>query len=518
MSLLRLLGHTNVPADPDDSPSGDAGAVTANAHVDLDITAPYPRPQAFTDAPAIDPTDDGSVVAVRGDATPGVFAAPPSPQAEAGGRSDLAREHDALCAELEIAHTALASLAGELRDARDGLVATKASLSTSNAKQQRVELDIDGRQREAAALQADVVARSTQVASLADQADALRREIDYLNAHRKTVSNDLSVERATLTTTRDEVMTQLAKAEQLRSAATRSEIDASLHRIAADESLRVAEAARTQHAETVTAISTSRAMLTALASQAEAQTAEITRLGRQRSEAAIELGLFEDSLRARVVPLEAQIEELHRQHHETLEGLRWATAERTAVQEQLDHLIGTEDEVRLQGARIARDHLAGEISSLTVDRDDAERQRDAARVELRQLRASAEEILLRRMELGVVCDQLTASAAELHVQVADKDAQLQGLVNTIQAVRRECDELAARRQAADAALATAHEQFVTVCEQAAHEQKRAARRWESIDREVAKRVADELEELRTMSRWRRPRARRAARRAGEAAR
>ena len=156
---------------------------------------------------------------------------------------DLPSEQNFLLAEMDLTRDALNDLGTELRDKKQDLIASQSELTSKKNEVEQASLQIAVQSHELFAVETDIVAQRGHVAIMADQSNALRREIEYLLTHHASLTENLISERAALNALREEVAIQLARAEQLQSALTRSEVDAAQQRIIADEAIRQAEAA-----------------------------------------------------------------------------------------------------------------------------------------------------------------------------------------------------------------------------------------------------------------------------------
>ena len=341
---------------------------------------------------------------------------------------DLPSEQNFLLAEIDLARDALHDLGTELRDKQQDLIASQTELTTKKNEIEQVSLQIAVQSHELFAVETDIATQRGQVTIMTDQADSLRREIEYLLAHHSSLNENLKSERAALNSLREEVAVQLARAEQLQSALTRSEVDASQQRIIADEAVRQAEAATLKLDELTSSITTTRQVLAQIVNEVESRKLEINQLDKRRAEKATELAEFEENLTTRLMLLEEEVAATQKMRHDATLALEKVQAERSAVLSELGNLTRSDVHPQLEALRISRDYLESEIhtleSSKTAVQTDAaalqskyeemvefiattESQKDA-------LEASLDSLVSKIEVLTVEHSQLEATISELH--------------------------------------------------------------------------------------------------------
>jgi len=277
---------------------------------------------------------------------------------------DLPSEQNFLLAEMDLTRDALNDLGTELRDKKQDLIASQSELTSKKNEVEQASLQIAVQSHELFAVETDIVAQRGHVAIMADQSNALRREIEYLLAHHASLTENLTSERAALNALREEVAIQLARAEQLQSALTRSEVDAAQQRIIADEAIRQAEAATVRLNESTTAITTTRQILAQVVNEVENRKLAIKQLDTRRAEKEAEAAEFEVNLTTRLLILEEEVAATQKMRHEATLSLEKVQAERGAVLSELGNLIGSDNDSQVEALRISRDYLQTELQEL----------------------------------------------------------------------------------------------------------------------------------------------------------
>lgn len=368
---------------------------------------------------------------------------------------DLPSEQNFLIAEMDLTRDALNDLGTELRDKKQDLIASQSELTSKKNEVEQASLQIAVQSHELFAVETDIVAQRGYVAIMADQSNALRREIEYLLAHHASLTENLTSERAALNALREEVAIQLARAEQLQSALTRSEVDAAQQRIIADEAIRQAEAATVRLNESTTAITTTRQILAQVVNEVESRKLEIKELDTRRAEKAAEAAEFEVSLTTRLMLLEEEVAATQKIRHEATLSLENVQAERSAVLSELSNLIGSDSDSRVEALRISRDYLETELRLLELSKNEietdtagiqdkyAEMLEFIATTESRKgaLEATLETLASRIEESTVQHDQLEANIFELQEKKHDAEQLMRTLDESLVTHRSHRDEL-----------------------------------------------------------------------------
>ncbi len=368
---------------------------------------------------------------------------------------DLPSEQNFLLAEMDLTRDALNDLGTELRDKKQDLIASQSELTSKKNEVEQASLQIAVQSHELFAVETDIVAQRGHVAIMADQSDALRREIEYLLAHHASLTENLTSERAALNALREEVAIQLARAEQLQSALTRSEVDAAQQRIIADEAIRQAEAATVRLNESTTAITTTRQILAQVVNEVENRKLGIKQLDTRRAEKAAEAAEFEENLTTRLLILEEEVAATQKMRHEATLSLEKVQAERGAVLSELGNLIGSDSDSQVEALRISRDYLQTELQELESSKNairlDVEGIQDKyaemlefiATTESRKgaLEATLETLVSKIEESTVQHDQLEANIFELQEKKHDAEQLMRTLDESLITHRSHRDEL-----------------------------------------------------------------------------
>ncbi len=368
---------------------------------------------------------------------------------------DLPSEQNFLLAEMDLTRDALNDLGTELRDKKQDLIASQSELTSKKNEVEQASLQIAVQSHELFAVETDIVAQRGHVAIMADQSDALRREIEYLLAHHASLTENLTSERAALNALREEVAIQLARAEQLQSALTRSEVDAAQQRIIADEAIRQAEAATVRLNESTTAITTTRQILAQVVNEVENRKLGIKQLDTRRAEKAAEAAEFEENLTTRLLILEEEVAATQKMRHEATLSLEKVQAERGAVLSELGNLIGSDNDSQLEALRISRDYLQTELQELESSKNairlDVEGIQDKyaemlefiATTESQKgaLEATLETLASKIEESTVQHDQLEANIFELQEKKHDAEQLMRTLDESLITHRSHRDEL-----------------------------------------------------------------------------
>ena len=368
---------------------------------------------------------------------------------------DLPSEQNFLLAEMDLTRDALNDLGTELRDKKQDLIASQSELTLKKNEVEQASLQIAVQSHELFAVETDIVAQRGHVAIMADQSDALRREIEYLLAHHASLTENLTSERAALNALREEVAIQFSRAEQLQSALTRSEVDAAQQRIIADEAIRQAEAATVRLNESTSAITTTRQILAQVMNEVENRKLEIKELDTRRASKAAEAAEFEVSLTTRLLILEEEVAATQKIRHDATLSLENVQAERSAVLSELGNLIGSGNDSQVEALRISRDYLQTELQELESSKNAI--QMDAAGIqeqydEMLEFIATTEsrkgalettlETLASKIEESTIeHDQLEANIFELQEKKHDAEQLMRTLDESLITHRSHRDEL-----------------------------------------------------------------------------
>ena len=368
---------------------------------------------------------------------------------------DLPSEQNFLLAEIDLTRDALNDLGTELRDRKQDLIASQSELTLRKNEVEQSSLQISVQSHELFAVETDIVAQRGHVAIMADQSDALRREIEYLLAHHASLTENLVGERAALNAVREEVSIQLARAEQLQSALTRSEVDAAQQRMIAAEAIRQAEAATARLNESTSAITTTRQILAQVVNEVEDRKLEIRELDTRRAEKSAEAAEFEVNLTSRLLLLESEVAATQKIRHDATLSLENIQAERSAVLSELGNLTGSDNDPQIEALRISRDYLETELlhleqSKTAIQIDTAEIQEKyeemvefIAKIDSQKnaLEASLELLVSKIEVLTVEHDQLEANIFELQEKKHDAEQLMKTLDESLVAHRSHREEL-----------------------------------------------------------------------------
>jgi chromosome segregation ATPase len=401
---------------------------------------------------------------------------------------NLPEEKRLLVSEMEMVRGSLSDLNSELRETHEDVAASNTALATTRDQLERAGLDVAVQTHELFAIETEISAHRGQIAIMIDQADALRREIEYLLTHHSSLTENLNAERAALQTLREETAIQITRNEQMQSSLTRAEIDASQQRAIAAEAIRSADAAQLRLNETVTAITNTRKMLAELMNEVENRKEELALLDQRRTDKAAEAAEFEKTLTARLLLLEQEIATTQALRHDVTLTLEKAQAERSAVRSEMEQLTGTAADSQLEASRIARDYLAIELDHLQSEKIVAATRNDELNLEFHEMKIFVEDVSLRRADLQLEISQLEEHVAELQIKQTGAQEAVNSLSKTADAYEAQREELRRIQRKIDA-------------RQIELEDLRA-----DIDFEVSERVAQRLVDILAL----RPRARKKA--------
>ena len=395
-------------------------------------------------------------------------------------KPDLSLEKNYLIAEIEMAKDSLTDIADELRLTQQNLAASSASLASKRDDIEKVGLEMAVQSHELFAVETDLVAQRGNVAIMSDQADSLRREIEYLLKNHASLTESLVSERAALQIVRDEVTIQVAKAEQIQSALTRAEVDAAHQRTLADDAIRLAEAAHAKLNEIVAETANSREILIEVKNEIENRNQELLRLDAQRAEKAKQTAEYQNSLAERSLVLEAELERLQQLQREVLATLERARAERTAVHEELEKITNLGNDPQIEILRISRDVLTTELAGIEAAKQKAVAEIEASRSAIEGTRQAAAEL-----EAGLATTQRQyevsrAKVIEIQEKQLDAEQQLYTLEDRLSAFQKERDQLIQF----EAELARRSEQLDQI--------------EKNFEAEVSRRIAEQLDQLSAM--------------------
>jgi chromosome segregation ATPase len=343
---------------------------------------------------------------------------------------NLPEEKRLLVSEMEMVRGSLSDLNSELRETHEDIATSHSALASTRDQLERAGLDVAVQTHELFAVETEIAAHRGQIAIMVDQADAIRREIEYLLTHHSSLTENLNAERAALQALREETAIQLTRNEQMQSSLTRAEIDASQQRATADEAIRTADAAQSRLNETVTAITNTRKMLAELMNEVEHRKEEIARLDQRRADKATEAAEFETTLTSRLLLLEQEISTTQALRHDVTLMLEKAQAERSAVRSEMEHLTGLPADSQLEANRIARDYLAIELDHLQSEKALATTRNDELNAEFHEMKVFIEDVRSRRSELEQDISALEEQVVELQAKQTNAQEAVSSLSKT----------------------------------------------------------------------------------------
>jgi chromosome segregation ATPase len=354
---------------------------------------------------------------------------------------NLPEEKRLLVSEMEMVRGSLSDLNSELRETHEDIATSHSALASTRDQLERAGLDVAVQTHELFAVETEIAAHRGQIAIMVDQADAIRREIEYLLTHHSSLTENLNAERAALQALREETAIQLTRNEQMQSSLTRAEIDASQQRATADEAIRTADAAQSRLNETVTAITNTRKMLAELMNEVEHRKEEIARLDQRRADKATEAAEFETTLTSRLLLLEQEISTTQALRHDVTLMLEKAQAERSAVRSEMEHLTGLPADSQLEANRIARDYLAIELDHLQSEKALATTRNDELNSEFHEMKVFIEDVRSRRSELEQDISALEEQVVELQAKQTNAQDAVSSLSKTAAMYENQREEL-----------------------------------------------------------------------------
>ena len=411
------------------------------------------------------------------------FSMTPISKAHEGGNLsavDLPNEKNYLIAEIEMAKDSLTDLAGELRQTQQNLLTTNASLVSKRDDAEKIGLEMAVHSHELFAIETDLTTQRGNVAVMVDQADSLRREIEYLMEHHASLTQTLVNERAALQVVRDEMTLQVARVEQIQSALTRAEIDASHQRTLSDEAIRLAEAAHARLNEIIAETTNSQQILKEVKNEVTNRKQELIRLDIQRAEKAKETAEYEETLTARSSVLQRELETMQQMQREVLATLERARAERTIIHAELAKLADLGKDPQVEILRISRDFLTVELAEIEGAKVRTANETEAIRSTIEESMQSAAEFEQRRAAAQQQFEQIRAKVIEIQEKEIDAQLALNGLEDKISAFQKERVEL------------------VRFEEELTERAKELDRTQSDFESEVAKRISAHLDELSAM--------------------
>lgn len=423
-------------------------------------------------------SEQGSIDLVKNN-----FSISPSQIAREVGKSatsDLSGEKNYLIAEIEMAKDSLTDIADELRLTQQNLVASSASLASKRDDIEKVGLEMAVQSHELFAVETDLVAQRGNVAIMSDQADALRREIEYLLKNHASLTQSLVSERTALQIVRDEVTIQVAKAEQIQSALTRAEVDAAHQRTLSDDAIRLAEAAHAKLNEIVAETTNSREILIEVKNEIENRNQQLLGLDAQHAEKAKQTTEYQTSLAERSLVLEAELEKLQQMQREVLATLERARAERTAVHDELEKLANLGKDPQIEIFRISRDMLTIELAEIEAAKQKTVAEIEANRSAIEMTRQAATEL---EAGLATTRRQYEASRAKV-IEIQEKQLDAEQQLNTLE------DRLSAFQKERD--------QLIQFEVELAHRSEQLDQIESNFEAEVARRIAEQLDQLSAM--------------------
>lgn len=393
-----------------------------------------------------------------------------------------------LYAELELVHGTLAQLSGQLRTVKSEFLSQHDQLNEVRREYSATSQELVSYRNEIVTMKSELSIRQSQVAVLADQVSVLHRELEYLEAHRATLTKDLETEHSAVRAAQNEVSFQLSTAEQMRSAVDRAEIEHSMQRAATEELEAQAAAAEHSLQHTRNALVIAQESLAALETVVAERGREVSRLEQQRSRMKSEVERFEHAMVARLEPLKNELSELHDRHEEAHASLNAVIAERRMLIATQDALVTAEEASEFSEARLIRDHLHRDSLMMRAAHD--------------QVEAELNEILA---ELAVVREQTDheeARRAQLHAYGLARSQELEARYEELSERNR---ELQAQNLLAGNLLEAAHTELDSVTEATAAEHSRLDERLKKIELEISRKLETRWHELVSLPRSERKR-------------
>ena len=372
------------------------------------------------------------------------FSVNPISKAHEGGNLsavDLPTEKNYLIAEIEMAKDSLTDVADELRETQKNLQTSNASLVSKREDVEKIGLEMAVQSHELFAVETDLAAQRGNVAVMVDQADSLRREIEYLMKHHASLTETLVNERASLQVVRDEMTLQVARAEQIQSALTRAEIDASHQRSLSDEAIRLAEAAHGRLNEIIAETTNSQQILNEVKTEVTNRKQELIRLDIQRADKAKEIAEYEETLTARSAVLQGELESMQQMQREVLATLERARAERSLIHAELAALADTGKDPQIEILRISRDFLTVELAEIEGAKARILKETGLINSRIEESRELAAEFEMSRAKAQQQFDQVRAKVIEIQEKELDAQLALNSLEDKVSAFQKQRDEL-----------------------------------------------------------------------------
>lgn len=372
------------------------------------------------------------------------FSMQPISKAHEGGNLsavDLPNEKNYLIAEIEMAKDSLTDLADELRQTQQNILTSNASLVSKREDVEKIGLEMAVQSHELFAIETDLTAQRGNVAVMSDQADSLRREIEYLMKHHASLTETLVNERASLQVVRDEMTLQVARAEQIQSALTRAEIDASHQRSLSDEAIRLAEAAHARLNEVIAETTNSQQILNEVKSEVSNRKQELIRLDIQRAEKAKETAEYEETLTARSLVLQGELETMQQMQREVLATLERARAERTVIHAELEKLADLGKDPQIEILRISRDFLTIELAEIEGAKARTIKETEAMRSTIEESRQSVADFETSRATAQRQYEEARAKVIDMKEKQIDAQQALNDLEDKVVAFEKKRDDL-----------------------------------------------------------------------------
>jgi len=354
---------------------------------------------------------------------------------------NLPEEKRLLISEMEMVRGSLFDLNSELRETHEVVTSSNSELATTRAQLERVGLDVAVQTHELFSIETEIFAHRGQIAIMVDQADALRREIEYLLTHHSSLTENLNSERASLQTLREETAMQIARNEQMQSSLTRAEIDVARQRAIAAEANHSAEKAQYQLKDTVIALAKTRKLLAEVMNQIEDRKEEILDLDRRRTEKASEVAEFEKSLTSRLLVLEQEIATTQTLRHDVTLMLEKAQAERAAVRSEMEQLTGDTSHKQLEVSRITRDYLAIELDRLESQKISATTRIGELDSQFHEMKEFVDDVNNQRAELELDISRLEKHVSELENKRSSAQNAVDSLEKTADTYETQIEEL-----------------------------------------------------------------------------
>ncbi len=486
MSLFKILGNKAPETPVDREPPVTAPDITA-----ADITRQMERVEPAAMPDALRPEATGLLDQVASQLPQ------PTTARTIEADLDLARET------LNQLNSQLASTMRQFEDSSSSLLELRSEreLSTLGVEASRTELSV---------VDAHLHMRSAELDALTERIALATREFDLVTAQRHQVVSDIAVEQSNLEAARHEVSLQLSNLEQVRAAATRAEVDASIFRVEAAESVQRAEQAKLALADIEDAITLKEDLLLSIDESLRQRQHALVELDEALTRARNNLESYEASLRARVSPLETQVARLREEHREALSALQRVEAERTHMIGALEHSTGNDEDPSIAASRIAGEFLGDSMAKLQQELNRCALELDRLTVESVELATNNEAAQQRCTLLAAEAGRLLEKQAQLEHVIEVTERESTRLADKKALLEAEMYRLDAQYRAELSALEASRAESASLMEKAAQEQRRMEARRSALHLEVSTAVAEEVSKIREARGRKRRRAERRA--------